>query len=109
MPVTSASRANHGSNPPPPHRNQSPMGFTVSKHAEDAVSESSPTDTVSQSGNESTGTPVTQAHPTIIVTPPSREDLLAPDPGKTIPLAIREARPGVPIAVGRRPFPGAKA
>ncbi|KAJ8417495.1 hypothetical protein AAFF_G00287220 [Aldrovandia affinis] len=98
----------HGSHPP--HGGQSLMGSGVSKHAENTVSESTPADTEPPSpGGEFPCASMRQVHPTITITPPSREDLLAPAPSKTIEVASREARPGVPIWVGRRPFPAANA
>ncbi|KAL4623572.1 hypothetical protein GN956_G19277 [Arapaima gigas] len=85
------------------------MGFVASKPTPNAPNtEVEATSVASEApADEPSSSPVTPSPPTlpiIVITAPSREDLLAPNPPRTIEAAAKERRPGVPICVGRQPF-----
>ncbi|KAJ8252188.1 hypothetical protein COCON_G00215000 [Conger conger] len=64
-------------------------------------------DTEAAGAQNETGSQSMSKYPRIIITAASNDDLFGPPSDK--PLIIREARPGTPIYVGRRPFPSSKA
>ncbi|KAL7885243.1 hypothetical protein AOLI_G00055380 [Acnodon oligacanthus] len=81
------------------------MGSAAGKPAENTVNEAAaepsnpPTSDSTSSSSSQNGSPLP---PTIIITAPSREDLLSQKTGLSIAEANKERRPGSPVVVGGR-------